>query len=215
MQNTKYQILQCATKLFLEKGYTDAYVTTMAKTLQISAGNLTFHFPTKEHILAELVRELFSFQWEVEKQEEESLLEAYLLELVIIASICRENPNIKDLIVAAYTHSMSLEIIREYDTKRAMDIFGEYCSEWTENDFIQTENVVSGIEYAMLMTENTENITFEQRVMSALDAILRLYEVPKDNRKYLIADVMAMDYQSQGSHVFEAFSDFVEEKVLG
>ena len=67
MLNTKYEILQCATKLFLEKGYTDAYVTTIAKLLHISTGNLTFHFPTKEHILAELVRELCAFQWQSEE----------------------------------------------------------------------------------------------------------------------------------------------------
>ena len=65
---TKYEILRCATELFLEKGYTDAYVTTIAKTLGISTGLLTFWFPTKEHILAELVRELFAFQWESEKE---------------------------------------------------------------------------------------------------------------------------------------------------
>ncbi|MBE6852652.1 MAG: TetR/AcrR family transcriptional regulator [Ruminococcus sp.] len=71
MQRTKYEILQCATKLFLEKGYTDAYVSVIARTLQISTGNLTFWFPTKEHILAELVSELFEFQWKSEEQEQE------------------------------------------------------------------------------------------------------------------------------------------------
>ena len=56
--NTRYAILQCATKLFLEKGYTDTYVSVIAKMLHISTGNLTFWFPTKEHILAELIEEL-------------------------------------------------------------------------------------------------------------------------------------------------------------
>lgn len=209
--NTRYEILQCATRLFLEKGYTDAYVTTIAKTLQISTGNLTFWFPTKEHILAELVRELFAFQLDVEDQQDELL--AYLLELLIIAGVCEENPKIKDLILAVYTHSQSLAIIREYDTKRAKLTFGKYCPEWTDSDYVLAENVASGIEYSMLMTENTENITFEQRVTSSLDAIMKLYEVPKEDRKRLIAEVMAMDYRSKGSHVFESFCSFVEEKM--
>ena len=54
-RNTKYEILQFATKLFIEKGYTSAYTTSIANELGISPGNLTFHFPTKEHILAELI----------------------------------------------------------------------------------------------------------------------------------------------------------------
>ncbi len=41
-KNTKYEILQCATRLFLEKGYTDSYITTIAKELQISTGNIRF-----------------------------------------------------------------------------------------------------------------------------------------------------------------------------
>ena len=209
--NTKYEILYLATKFFLEKGYTNSYVTTMAKELQISTGNLTFWFPTKEHILAELVRELFAFQWEMEEQRDELL--AYLYELVLIAFVCEENPNIKDLILAVYTHSMSMAIVREYDTKRAKIIFDKYCPEWTDTDYVLAENVVSGIEYAMLITENTENITFEQRVTSALDTVMKVYEVPMEYRKQLIADVMSMDYRRKGSSVFETFSSFVKEKM--
>ncbi|MBR2329504.1 MAG: hypothetical protein IKA58_06445, partial [Clostridia bacterium] len=44
-------------------------------------------------------------------------------------------------------------------------------------------NVASGIEYAMLMTENAEKISFEQRVTSSLDAIMKLYEVPAEIRE--------------------------------
>ncbi len=214
--NTKYEILQCATKLFLEKGYTDAYVTTIAKLLHISTGNLTFHFPTKEHILAELVRELCAFQWqseEREKKEDRALLTTYILELVMFASICVENSNIKDLVVAAYTHSMSLSILRESDTQRSMRIFGEYCSDWSEIDYIQAENIASGIEYAMFRTENTDKITFEQRVTSSLDAIMKIYGVPTDVRKHTFAEVMSIDYHKKGSLVFEEFCKHVERKM--
>ena len=120
--NTKYEILYVSMKSFLEKGYTKSYITTIAKTLQISTGNLTFWFPTKEHILAELVRELCAFQVKVEEsgaQQEGDFLKAYLFELVMFASVCEENPNIKDLVVSAYTHPLSLGVIRANDTKRA------------------------------------------------------------------------------------------------
>jgi len=209
-QSTKYEILQCATKLFLEKGYTDTYVTTIANTLQISTGNLTFWFPTKEHILAELVRELFAFQWDTE--EEQDPLFAYLYELGMIASVCEENPKIKDLILAVYTHSMPLAIIRESDTERAKHIFGKYCPSWTDAEFRMAENVASGIECAMLMTENTEGITFEQRVTGALNAILRNYEMPEADRTERLNRVMATDFRSKGKRVFEMFGGFVEKK---
>ncbi len=212
MQSTKYEILQCATRLFLEKGYTDTYVTTIAKELHISTGNLTFHYPTKEHILAELVRILFAFQWEKEEKEQD-LLAAYLYELALIASVCEENPSIKDLLLAVYTSPMSLAVIREYDTKRAKNTFGKYCTSWSDTDYVLAENVASGIERAMLVTENTERVTFEQRVTSSLNAIMKLYDVPEADRKRLLAEVLATDYRSKGNIIFEEFGGFVEDKM--
>lgn len=211
--NTRYKILLCATRLFLEKGYTDTYVTMITNMLKISTGNLTFHFPTKEHILAELVKELNVFQQQIEVDKElteYSLPCAYLLELVMFSSICDKNPNIRDLIIAAYTHLLPLEIIRSNDTKRAMSVFGEFCGDWTETEFIQAENVVSGIEYAMFRTENTQQISFEQRVISSMDAIMKIYEVPESIRQDIIAQVMAVDYRSKGNLVFEEFAGYIE-----
>ena len=215
-RNTKYEILQCATKLFIEKGYTETYVTSIANELGISTGNLTFHFPTKEHILAELMKELLTLP----KREEESavagehaLLTGYLLELVMFASVCQDNPNIKDLIVSAYTHSMSLKIIRETDTERTMQIFGKYCPDWDETDFIQTENVVSGMEYAMFMTENTDRLAFEQRVSGSLDAIMKVYEIPKNIRGDIITGIMELDYCGMGNRVLDEFCNYIAEKM--
>ena len=215
-RNTKYEILQCATKLFIEKGYTSTYVTSIASELGISTGNLTFHFPTKEHILAELINELLTLPRREEERAvkgEHALMMGYLLELAMFASVCQNNPNIKDLIVSAYTRPMSLEIIRESDTKRAMQIFGKYCPDWEETDFIQTENVVSGIEYAMFMPENTQKLSFEQRVSGSLDAIMKVYEIPKDIRDGTIAEIMALDYSSMGNCVFDEFCNYIETKM--
>ena len=215
MQRTKYEILQCATKLFLEKGYTDTYVSVIAKMLHISTGNLTFWFPTKEHILAELIKELCAFQAQTEEQKVEgeyASIRAYLFELVMHASNCAESSNVKDFMISAYTRPMALEIIRANDTERVKKAFGEFCPEWTETQFIQAENVASGIEYAMLMTENTEKLSFEQRVTSSLDAIMKLYEVPAEIREQIIADVMAEDYRNKARYVFEEFCNYVEEK---
>lgn len=211
--NTRYKILLCATRLFLEKGYTDTYVTTITNMLKISTGNLTFHFPTKEHILAELVKELNMFQQHIEEEAEPaeySLPVAYLLELVVFASFCDENPNVRNLIEAAYTHPLSLEVIRSNDSQRVKRVFGEFCPEWTEAEFVQAENVVSGIEYAMYRMENTQTLSFEQRVTSSIDAIMKVFDVPKSVRRTIIAEVMSADYKDQGSRIFEEFSNHIE-----
>lgn len=214
LQDTKLSILHCAMKLFLEKGYSQAYITTIAKQLDISTGNLTFYFPTKEHLLAEIVKEMFGFQSDpkvIERADFEEPLMLYLREIVIIAAICEENANVRDLMTAAYTHSLSLEMIRVNDSQRAVERFAKYCKEWKKEDYVRAENIVSGIEYAMLMTENAQIFSFEERVIGTLDAIMSIYQVPKEDRQEYIKKVLEIDYRNIGRHVFDGFCDFVKE----
>lgn len=214
-KNTRLEILQVAMHLFLKDGYTNTFIPQIAKEVGISKGNLAYHFPTKEHLLAELVKELCEFQWQVMEQEVaegKSSLLSYLLELATMASICDENPVAKDFYVSAYIHPLSLKIIRENDTQKAMRVFEEYCTEWTETDFIQAENVVSGIEYAMFMTENADKVSLEQRIASSLDAIMKIYELPKVLRQNKLTKVITMDYRNIGQKILREFCNYVEEK---
>ena len=213
--NTKLEILQCSMELFLEKGYTASYVTTIAKKLGISTGNLTFHFPTKEHLLAELVKELCVFQWQTMEKaatDGKSSLMAYLLELATIASVCDENPVAKDFYISAYTHSLPLKIIRESDTQKTKTVFSEYCKNWSETDFIIAENIVSGIEYSMLVTEDTDEVSLEKRIESSLDVIMKIYDVPFDVGSSLLQSVLSMDYREIGRNILNEFCIYVDEK---
>lgn len=211
--NTRLEIIQVATKFFLEQGYTDTLVPRIAEEIGISKGNLTFHFPTKEHLLAELIKYLCDFQWQVMEQEVtegNSRLIAYLFELTTMAGSCDENPIAKDLYVAAYIHPMSLRIIRENDTRKTKEIFAEYCPTWSERDFVCAENIVSGIEYAMFVTENTGGISLDENVAGCLDAIMKLYDVPKEVRERSIHNVLEMDYRRIGKRILQEFSEYVE-----
>ena len=55
---TRSEIVRVAVNCFLIDGYTKTTVNSMCKKLNMSPGNMTFHFPTKEHMLAELVEML-------------------------------------------------------------------------------------------------------------------------------------------------------------
>ena len=213
--NTKLEILQCSMELFLEKGYTSSYVTTIAQKLGISTGNLTFYFPTKEHLLAELVKELCVFQWQIMEKETtggKSGLSAYLLELATMTSVCDENPVAKDFYLSAYTHSLPLKIIRENDTQKTKNVFSEYCRNWSETDFVIAENVVSGIEYSMLVTEDTEEVSLEKRIETGLDVIMKIYNVPSDVRSSLLQSVLSMDYREIGRNILKEFCIYVDVK---
>jgi len=53
----KEQILQKALELFNEKGYTDVGVRELARIMEISPGNLSYHFSKKEDLLIALLEQ--------------------------------------------------------------------------------------------------------------------------------------------------------------
>ena len=208
---TKLEIVRIATKMILEKGYTAATPKAVCEELNISTGNLTYHFPTKEHLLAILVQMLCHFQWKaVEEltQDGESSLCAVCLELTAMATMCEESEIAKDLFIAAYTSPMCLEIIRKNDTNRAKRIFGNYCPGWTHEQYAEAEILVSGIEFATLMNTH-DPVTLENRIRIALDNILRIFHVPEPLREENISKAFAIDYRAFSLTMLERFKEFV------
>ena len=210
---TKLEIVQVALKMFLERGYTNTSAKAICEELGISTGNLTYYFPTKEHILAVLVELLGDFQWKmIEKETDEgySSLLSLCLELTAMAAICEESEIGKDFYLSAYTHPMTLSIIRDNDAEKAKRVFQEYCTDWQEVNYREAEMLVSGIEFAtMIPTERSAPLSV--RIAGALNAIMMIYNVPEEIRKKKIDKVLAMDYLSIGKKVLEAFITYTEQ----
>ena len=210
---TKLEIITEATKQFLEKGYTNTSANAVAKALDMSQGNLTFHYPTKEHLLAILVDMLCDFQWKRMEQEANDGISSVLaicLELTAMASACESDETIKDFFLSAYSSPLSLDIIRKNDAKRSKEVFGSYRPDWTDEQFAEAEILVSGIEYATLMTAG-DPVPLETRIAGALNNILGIYGVPEETRQIKLQKVFAMDYITLGKRVLDEFKQYVTD----
>ena len=213
VNTTKHEIMQVACEYFLDVGFNATSPRMIAEELEISTGNITYYFPTKDHLLAVIVDMLCDFQWSMMEQEANegySSVMAICLELMAMASMCESDHIAKELYLAAYTSPLTLEIIRRNDTKRARKVFVEYCPEWNDEHFVQAETLVSGIEYATLMT-TPDSAPLETRIAGALNTILQIYQVPESLRQQKIQKVLSMDYKQVGSRVLKEFKDYVEK----
>ncbi len=210
---TKHEIIKLASEMFLAYGYTESSTKKIANELDISIGNLAYHYPTKEHLLLELTERLCEYHlivMEAEIDEGRTSLLAYLLELTSMMAICEENEVAKDLYTSIYKHSMPLRLMRESDTEKVKQIFAEYCPGWTDGDFALTENAVSGIEYASLMRENAEDAPLDKRIVKTLNVVMKAYNVPEDIREAKIRKVLNLDYRKIGRQFIEGFTEYVE-----
>ena len=209
---TKLEIIQVATKKFIEKGLSNTSIKVISDELNMSTGNITFYFPSKEHLLAELVDMLCEFQWKMMEDETsggKSSIMALALELVAMASMCEEDEKAKNFYISAYTSALSLEIIRRNDAKRAKELFSEYCINWTEEQFVEAETLVSGIEYATLMTTG-DSAPLNVRIAGAVNTVLRIYNVPEEIIDKTLDKVLVMNYRRIGKRVLKEFKEYVE-----
>lgn len=212
-EKTKRDILKTAIQLFFEKGYSNVSPNAIAKELNISTGNLTYYYPTKENLLSVLVADLCKFQRKLiddETKEGISSVMAVCLELMTMASACESNPVAKDFFISSYQSPVTLKIIRENDTERSKEVYKEYCKGWTDEQFEEAEILVSGIEYATLMSLD-EHVSLETRISGALDKILIIYGVPEALRKTKIQKALSYDYKHIGERIFKEFKEYVDK----
>ena len=210
---TRNEIIRVAANRFLNDGYTKTTVASMATALKMSKGNMTFHFPTKEHMLAELVDMLVHYQrrfMEEEAKDGYSSIMAFCLELLTIASACEQDEVAKDFFLSSYRSELCMELIRKHDKERAKEIFKEYCPDWTDEYFTEAETLVSGIEYATFFT-TSDSAPLEVRVGGALKTILSIYGVPKEIRDQKVHKVLSMDYKALGLDTLKRFRKYVDK----
>ena len=212
-EKTKDKIIRVSTRMFLEHGYSATTVQLICSELEISKGNFTFYFPSKEDVLALLTDWLCKFQWKMinaEIDDGASSLLAVCCELMVMAAVCEENVVAKDFFISAYQSQKCLEIIHNNDIIRAKEVFAEYCSEWTDEQFREAEILVAGIEHATLNAID-KSVPLETRISGALNTIMTIYNVPEEIRKIKIEKVLSMDYRSIGKRIFKEFKEYVEQ----
>ena len=182
---TKHEIIKTAIRMIFQNGYSETSPNAIAKELGMSTGNLTYYYPTKEYLLSVLADAFCKFQRKLIEEETEdgiSSVTEVCLELMTMASACESNPIAKDFFISSYQSPMTLKIIRENDTERSKEVYKDYCNGRTDEQFEEAEILVSGIEYATLMSFD-EHVSLETRISGALDKILIIYGVPEDLRK--------------------------------
>lgn len=211
--NTKLEIVKLAAHLFIEEGYSKTTFARIARELDLSTGNITFYFPSKDHLLAVLAEEMFDYQaWlmEYEAKEGATSLLSYCLELTSIAAACEEDEVARDFFASSYSSSMILNLIRANDTEKTKRVFAEYRPDWSQEEWRATENIVSGIEFATIMTCEADT-PLDKQIEKALDSILMLYGVPEELRRQKIEKVLAMDYRNIGKRILNGFKEYIDK----
>lgn len=213
VNETKNAIIRVAIEMFLERGFTNTSARAIAAELGISTGNITFYFPSKEHLLMVLVEMLCDSQWSMLEQqadEEETALMAFCMETMTVAVACEQNEIARDLFLSVFQSELCRNLLRENHVARAERIFSEYCGDWTHQQFRIAEILVMGIQHAVIIPTDVE-IPLSERIAGALNQILSIYGVPENNRAEKIRRILALDYNDIRQRVREGSLRYVDQ----
>ena len=131
--------------------------------------------------------------------------------------MCEDSEIAKDFYLSTYSSPITLDIIRKNDAERAKNIFCGYCPDWTDEQYAEAEILVSGIEYATLMTTDYST-PLETRITGALNSIMQIFNVPENERSNKISKVLATDYCALGRRLLDDLRAYVRqtnEQTLG
>ena len=210
---TKNEIIQVACELFFEKGYSATSPKLIAAELGISPGNLTYYFPTKEHLLSVVVHMLCQFQWKLLVVEEEYGIDSVgsiCLEMMTVAAACQEDEIARDFFTAAFQSKMCRDYLRNDHINRAKRIFADHCNDWTDEDFVQAELLIMGIQYTTI-TADDSILPLKTRIRGALEYILNIYGIDNRTRQKEIDKVLQMDCRQLGRNVLTEFIKYINE----
>ena len=141
-----------------------------------------------------------------------SSLMAYCLELVTTAAASDQNEVAKDFFLSAYRSQATMEMLRKRDKMRSKVLFREFCPDWTDDRFEEAVTLVSGIKYATLMT-TAESAPLPLRITGALNAILSIYQVPKERRDEKLAKALGLDYRKLSLRILKEFREYVDRST--
>lgn len=213
VKTTKYEIIQVASEFFLSVGYSATSPKMIANELEISTGNITYYFPTKEHLLLELVEMLCDFQWKLVTEQtgsEKGTVSSICLEMMTVVSACAESDIARDFFTAVFQSEMCRNYLRKNHEERAKKIFAKECADWTDEQFTEAELLVMGLQYTSIVATDADVVS-ERKAVRALDHILSIYNVDEATRKAEIKKVVSSGHREIGKSVLQKFTKYVED----
>lgn len=210
---TKYEIIQVASELFFDIGYSNTSPRMIAEELGLSTGNITYYFPSKESLLSVLVEMLCDFQLKMLEAESDigiGSVASICLETMAVAVACDESEIARDFFIATFQSELCRNYLRQNHVERAKNIFAKECRDWTDNDFHQAELLVMGLQYAAIVPTNAD-VPLKMRIGGALNQILSIYNINEDIREKEINKVLAKECREISQNVLQDFVRFVEK----
>ena len=182
---TQQKMLRAAVKLFLEKGYEGTTTAEIARAAGMTPSSFFRAFPSKEALLLELDKRMFSGQFALAEQHSTARdpVLLYAVETAIQLHIAELTEPLRELYVTAYTLPSTSAYLYRSTAKRLEGIFGDYLPDAEAKDFYEMEIASTGMMRSFVAVPCDVYFTVERKIARFLECALKLYNVLPERRR--------------------------------
>lgn len=212
---TRRKILSVCVRLFLKQGYKDTTVSQIVREAGITRGSYQNQFPTKDSILMELVQSMFGGQFQMARSiagEELPPVYAYAVETALQLTLTELNENLREIYIVAYTIPDIAEYINIQTAEELKQIFGKNFPDYLESDFYELDIGTAGLMRNYMARKCDIHFPFERKLERFLEASLRVYRVPEEELRKIIAFVQSLDMETIASETIHKLFTMLEMK---
>lgn len=200
------KMLKAATFLFLEQGYDKTTTTQIAKAAGMSQASFFAAFESKEAILLELTKIMFSSQFvaAAAMMPTDDPLLLYALETGLQLHITELSEPLRELYVATYSLRSTSEYVYQNTTEKLIKIFAPYLPKAQENDFYELEIASASVTRGFMARPCDLYFTMERKMRRYLSCCFRIYKVPQEVYAPVIEAALRRDLKSDAEKIIAA-----------
>ena len=202
---TQQKMLRAAVALFLERGYEKTTTAQISNAAGMGQSSFFRAFPSKEALLLELVKRMFGGQFALAEQHsgEEDPVFLYAIETALQLHIAELTEPLRELYVVGYSLPTTSAYIYHNTTKRLQMIFGPYLPEAQAKDFYEMDIASASMMRGFMAVPCDLYFTMEAKISRFLDCSLKLYNIPEEQRKSIIAAVLQIDLCTMAKDIIQ------------
>ena len=212
---TKRKILTACVRLFLEQGYKNTSVSQIVEAAGVARGSYLNLFPIKDRILLELVETMFGGQFGAARSIADSTLPpvyTYAAETAIQLTLTELNENLREIYIEAYSVPDTAEYIYLRTTAELKQIFGANFPGYSDSDFYEMDIGTAGLMRNYMARKCDIHFPLERKLSRFLTAALRVYKVPEEEQKQVLAFIQTLDIRAIATEVMYRLFAMLEMK---
>ena len=214
---TRTLVLHSATKLFIEKGYTNTRIKDIAEDSGVGYNEIFRMFVDKDNLLSHLVNLVIEHQFEksveyLKEQSEDKLL-LYIFECVLQLYICEINDNIREMYAVSYSMPSTSHKIYDYITEKLENVFHKYLPEYETKDFYELEIAAAGIMRGFIINPCNMYFTIDRKVNRFIKTLLKIFEVPKEEIEDVIKKIEKFNMKEYSKEVVDTLYEYISNRT--